>query len=145
VNCLKRRRTHTFSPTNVSWGLEDRSALVRVKGTSEASRHLEHRAPSGLANAYLAAACVLGAGLLGIDEGLELEPPATPPAEEEAGRTPLPVDLREALAELEGCDPICQLLGEEFVTVYTTMRRYEFQRFEDHVTDWESAEYVELF
>ncbi|HWG81408.1 MAG TPA: glutamine synthetase family protein, partial [Gaiellales bacterium] len=32
VNCMKRRRTHTFSPTNVSWGLEDRSALIRIKG-----------------------------------------------------------------------------------------------------------------
>jgi glutamine synthetase len=41
---MKRRRTHTFSPTNVSWGLEDRSALIGIKvGTTE-SRHIEHRA-----------------------------------------------------------------------------------------------------
>src|SRR2546426_3695487 len=39
VNCLKRRRRHTFSPTNVSWGPEDRSAFVRVKGGSAESRH----------------------------------------------------------------------------------------------------------
>ncbi len=32
VNCLKRRRTHTFSPTNVSWGIEDRSALSAHQG-----------------------------------------------------------------------------------------------------------------
>ena len=31
VNCLKRRRPHTFSPSNISWGHEDRGALVRVK------------------------------------------------------------------------------------------------------------------
>ncbi len=43
VNCLKRRRVHTFSPTNVSWGPEDRSALVRVKGGSIESRHVEQR------------------------------------------------------------------------------------------------------
>jgi glutamine synthetase len=144
-NCLKRRRTHTFSPTNVSWGLEDRSALVRVKGGSEASRHVEQRAPSALANPYLVAAAILGAGLLGMDEGLELEPAATPPAEEDRGRTPLPVDMREALAELEGCEPVCELLGRDFVTAYTTMRRHELQRFEDHVTDWEFSEYAELF
>ncbi len=145
VNCLKRRRTHTFSPTTVSWGLEDRSALVRIKGGSVASRHVEHRAPSSLANPYLVAAAVLGAGILGIEEGLELEPPAIPPAEEQSGLPPLPVDLREALGELESCEPIRALLGEDFVTAYTTMRRYELQRFEDHVTDWEFAEYAELF
>jgi len=36
------------------------------------------------------------------------------------------------------------LLGEEFVSAYTAMRRYELQRFEDHVTDWEVDEYVEI-
>ena len=37
------------------------------------------------------------------------------------------------------------LLGEDFVTVYAAMRRHELQRFDDHVTDWELAEYAELF
>ena len=34
---------------------------------------------------------------------------------------------------------------KDFVTAYTTMRRYELQRFDDHVTDWERQEYVEVF
>ncbi len=145
VNCLKRRRVHTFSPTNVSWGLEDRSALVRIKGGTEASRHVEHRAPSSAANPYLAAAAVLGAGILGIEEGLELGPPARPPAEEDPTIAPLPVDLREALGELESCTPLRALLGEDFIAAYTTMRRYELSRFEDHVSDWEFTEYAELY
>src|SRR5207248_2059873 len=87
VNCLKRRRTHTFSPTNVSWGPEDRSAFVRVKGGSADSKHVENRAPTGLANPYLATAALLGAGLLGIADELELEPPARPPAEEDDSRS----------------------------------------------------------
>jgi glutamine synthetase len=144
VNCLKRRRPHTFSPSNVSWGVEDRSALVRVKGGSLASRHVEHRAPSALANPYLAAAAILAAGLAGIEEELELEPQATPPAEEDPTRTPLPVTLRESLDALEAEPRIAELLGAEFVTAYSVMRRYELQRFDDHVTDWERAEYVEI-
>ncbi|MFN8187881.1 MAG: glutamine synthetase family protein [Gaiellales bacterium] len=145
VNCLKRRRPHTFSPTNVSWGLEDRSALVRIKGGSQASRHVEHRAPSAAGNPYLLGAAVLGAGLLGIEEGLSLGPPAPAPAEEDPTITQLPVDMREALRELESCGPIRELLGEEFLVAYTTMRRYELQRFEDHVGDWEFTEYAELY
>lgn len=144
VNCMKRRRTHTFSPTNVSWGLEDRSALVRIKGGSIESRHVEHRAPTALANPYLAAAAILGAGLLGIEERLELESPAFPPAEEDGTKPQLPTDVRESLAALERDEKLRELLGEEFVSAYTVMRRHELQRFDDHVTDWELDEYVEV-
>ena len=145
VNCMKRRRTHTFSPTNVSWGFEDRSALVRIKGGSIESRHVEHRAPTALANPYLAAAAILGGGLLGIEERLELEPPAFPPAEEDGTKPRLPTGVRESLAALERDEKLRELLGEDLVSAYTVMRRHEVQRFDDHVTDWEWDEYVEVF
>jgi glutamine synthetase len=145
VNCMKRRRTHTFSPTNISWGLEDRSAFVRLKGGSPESRHVENRAPTGLSNPYLASAALLGAGLLGIVDELELEAPATRPAEEDESKPKLPTSVHESLAALESDEKIVDLLGEEFVKAYTVMRRHELQRFEDHVTDWELQEYLELY
>ena len=145
VNCLKRRRTHTFSPTNVSWGPEDRSAFVRVKGGSVEAKHVENRAPTGLANPYLATAALLGAGLLGIADGLELEPPARPPAEEDESKPQLPTTVDESLRLLEEDEPLVELLGDEFVRAYTTMRRYELQRYADHVSDWELEEYLELY
>lgn len=144
VNCLKRRRTHTFSPTNVSWGLEDRSAFVRIKGGSARSRHVENRAPTGLSNPYLASAALLGAGVLGIADGLELEPPARAPAEEDESKPQLPTTVEQSLAALESDALIVELLGPEFVTAYTVMRRHELRRFDDHVTDWELGEYLEL-
>ena len=144
INCLKRRRTHTFSPTNVSWGLEDRSAFVRVKGGNVKNKHVENRAPTGLSNPYLASAALLGAGLLGITEELELESPAARPAEEDESKPKLPTTVEEGLAELEADAKIVELLGQEFVTAYAVMRRYELQRFADHVTDWELEEYLEL-
>jgi glutamine synthetase len=145
VNCLKRRRTHTFSPTNVSWGLEDRSAFVRVKGGSAKSKHIENRAPTGLSNPYLACAGLLGAGILGIADGLELEAPAAPPAEEDESKPKLPTTVEESLEALEADMAIVNLLAPEFVNAYGTMRRYELQRFNDHVTDWERDEYLELY
>ena len=145
LNCFKRRRRHTFSPTNVSWGTEDRSAFVRVKGGSLESRHIENRAPSGLSNPYLAGAALLASGLLGIVDKLELEPAAHPPAEEDESKTKLPTTLEESLQLLEADEKITELLGSEFVTAYTVMRRYELQRFADHVTDWERQEYLEIY
>src|SRR5207245_11301522 len=67
VNCLRRRRPHTFSPSNISWGVEDRSALVRVKGGAPEPKHIEYRAPSALSNPYLVGAALIQAGLRGID------------------------------------------------------------------------------
>lgn len=145
VNCHKRRRTHTFSPTNISWGVEDRSALVRIKGGSPESIHVENRAPTGLSNPYLACAALLAAGLLGIQDGLELEPPARPPAEEDDSKPKLPQTVEESLEALEADERIVELLGPEFIQAYGVMRRHELQRFADHVTDWEREEYLELY
>jgi glutamine synthetase len=145
VNCHKRRRTHTFSPTNISWGVEDRSALVRIKGGSPESIHVENRAATGLSNPYLACAALLGAGLLGIQDELELEPPAQPPAEEDDSKPKLPTTVEESLAALEADERMVELLGAEFVQAYGVMRRHELQRFDDHVTDWEREEYLELY
>ena len=145
LNCMKRRRIHTFSPTNVSWGAEDRSALVRIKGGSAASRHVENRAPTGMANPYLATAALLGAGVLGIEQELSLGPAAPAPAEEDPSLEQLPLTVEESLELLEGEEAIVEMLGSEFVTAYSAMRRYELQRFADHITDWERAEYLELY
>lgn len=145
LNCLKRRRPHTFSPTNVSWGPEDRSAFVRIKGGSPESRHLENRAPTGMCNPYLASAALIAAGLLGVMDDLPLEAPAAPPAEEDASKAPLPTTVEESLSLLESDERITELLGHEFVKAYTVMRRHELARFADCVTDWEREEYLELY
>jgi len=147
LNCHRRRRRHTFSPTNVSWGLEDRSALVRVKGGSLESRHVEYRAPSALSNPYLVGAALLAAGLKGIEDELDPGAPSKPgvPAEDDPDLEPLPRSIQEALDAFE-TEPACkEFFTEEFVTAYTVMRRYELARFDDWVTDWERQEYLELF
>jgi glutamine synthetase len=147
VNCFRRRRTHTFSPTNVSWGLEDRTALIRVKGGAVGSRHIEHRAPTAMSNPYLVSAAILSAGLKGIEDRLDPGPAAKPdvPAEEDPSFEPLAASLPEALDDLEA-EPECKaFFSAEFVTAFTVMRRYELSRFNDWVTDWERNEYLEFF
>ena len=146
VNCHRRRRKHTFSPTNISWGFEDRSALVRVKRGSQEATHIENRGPTALSNPYLVGAALLSAGLAGIEEGLKpQEPSKGGPAEEDPSLEPLPTSLPDALAELEGEPASKDFFGEEFLKAYTTMRRHELSRSADWVTDWEREEYLELY
>src|SRR5262249_10814389 len=45
VNCTKRYRLYSFAPMNVTWGYEDRTAALRVKGARGAETHLENRMP----------------------------------------------------------------------------------------------------
>ncbi len=67
-NCYHRFVPHHFAPTNISWGLEDRSAMIRAKNTRDSRTHLENRLPTALSNPYLATAAVIAAGVLGLKD-----------------------------------------------------------------------------
>jgi glutamine synthetase len=148
VNCYRRRRPHTFSPTTNSWGLEDRTALVRVKGFGPVeSRHIEYRAPTALSNPYLVGAAMLAAGLRGIEEKIGPGAPSKPDAvaEGDPDFEVLPASLTETLDAFESDPASREFFGEEFVTAYSTIKRFELSRFDDWVTDWERNEYLEVY
>lgn len=144
-NCYRRLKPHTFAPSNISWGIEDRSAMVRVKATRDEGTHLEMRAASGLSNPYLSAAATLAAGLIGIQQGYTLQPMVDGPSEDNPDLPKLPRTLEAALDHLAADDAMKSLLGEEFVHLFTTVKQFELSRFYDHVTDWEQHEYMEIY
>lgn len=146
-NCYHRIKPHTFAPSNISWGIEDRTALVRVKATRDQGTHVEMRGASANTNPYLTAAAVLAAGLLGIKEKLKLGPATNleGPSEENGKLEKLPQNLEAALDGLESDKAMRALLGEDFIKVFTVVKRYELARFRGHVTDWERNEYLEVY
>lgn len=144
-NCYRRLKPHTFAPSNISWGIEDRTAMVRIKATKDEGTHLEMRAGSGLSNPYLIAAATLAAGLLGIKHQRELQPMVEGPSEEDASLPPFPKTLDAALASLAVDAPMQEMLGAEFCKLFTTVKEFELARFHDHITDWEVAEYLEVY
>ncbi|MEO0518101.1 MAG: glutamine synthetase family protein [Cyanobacteria bacterium P01_A01_bin.116] len=144
-NCYRRLKPHTFAPSNISWGIEDRTAMVRVKATKDDGTHLEMRAGSGLSNPYLSAAATLAAGLLGLKENCDLQPMSEGPSEEDESLTPFPKTLDAALAALAADDKMKELLGTEFCHLFSTVKAYELNRFHEHITDWEVSEYLEMY
>jgi glutamine synthetase len=143
-NCYRRLKPHTFAPSNISWGLEDRTALVRLKDIGDENAHAEMRGGSGLSNPYLSAAGVLAAGLLGIKAGTALRPTVDGPCEEDESFEKLPHSLDNALGHLEADSQMRAMLGEDFIKVFTAVKRFELARFHAHVTDWERDEYLEV-
>jgi glutamine synthetase len=144
-NCYHRFVPHHFAPSNISWGPEDRSAMIRAKNSRDERTHLENRLPTALSNPYLSIAAVIAAGVLGLRDQ-ELPPAAVSGlAEEHSEFPPLPTTLDEALDALERDEEFRQLLGDEFVEIFTRAKRSELARFKAHVTDWEREEYLEIY
>ena len=142
VNSYKRFGPDTLAPWLVDWGLDNRSAMVRVPPERGAAARLEVRLGDASANPYLAIAGLLAAAYLGIRDGL------TPPAPldgygYDAGKSPLlPQDLAASLAGLHADAELSKLLGERFVTAYGAYKADELERFSRYVTDWEFREYA---
>src|SRR5579859_76716 len=144
-NCYHRFVPHQFAPSNISWGLEDRTAMIRAKNSRDSRTHLENRLPTGLSNSYLATAAVIASGTLGLKDA-QMPPEAVAGlAENSRSFEPLPTTLDEALNALERDEEFRAILGAEFVQVFTAMKRSELARFKAHVTDWERAEYLEMY
>jgi glutamine synthetase len=144
-NCYRRLKPHTFAPSNISWGIEDRSAMVRVKATYDEGTHLEMRAASAISNPYLTAAATLAAGLLGIQDQLELQPMVDGPSEDDASLPKLPQTLEAALDALAADEAMQTMLGQDFYQLFTTVKQFELSRFHDQITEWEKNEYLDVY
>jgi len=142
VNSYKRFGPDTLAPWLIDWGLDNRSAMVRVPPERSGAARMEVRLGDATANPYLAMAGVGAAVYLGITGKVE------PPAKLEGyGYDPsraqlLPQRLGDALDALEGDHELAEVLGEYFVTSFLTYKRNEIERFERFVTDWEFREYA---
>ena len=142
VNSYKRFGPDTLAPWLIDWGLDNRSAMVRIPPERGDSSRLELRLGDASANPYLIIAGLLGAAYLGI------RAKSTPPAALQGyGYDPtkadlLPQDLGTALDALEADTEFAELLGDEFVRTFVAYKRDELTRFSRHVTDWEFREYA---
>ena len=143
-NCYHRLKPHTFAPSRISWGIEDRTAMVRVKATGDEATHIEMRAASAVSNPYLSAAATLAAGLIGIKKKRKLQAPVKGPAEEDSSLPLFPQSLEAALDALAADKDLQAMLGKDLVHVFTVLKRYELARFHAHVTDWERSEYMDV-
>ncbi len=74
VNSYKRYAALSWAPVNVVWGRDNRTTGLPARRATAAALHVENRFPGGDMNAYLTYAAMIGAGLYGIEHGLELAP-----------------------------------------------------------------------
>ena len=153
VNSYKRITTGGDSvPQYATWGLRNRASMVRIpvyKPGTQLSTRIELRSPDPMANPYLVNAVTLAAGLDGIERKLELPPEATAETLKltdrqmvEAGYTPLPRSLKEALDVFEDSQFMKDALGEHIHSFFLKKKRDEWHKFESTITEWEIKHYL---
>jgi len=142
INSYKRFGPDTLAPWLIDWGLDNRSAMIRIPPERGRASRMELRLGDASANPYLAIAGLLAAAYLGIRDKL------TPPEKLEGygydttKSEKLPADLGTALDALEADADLVELLGPEFVATFVAYKRNELERFGQWVTDWEFREYA---
>ncbi|HUF25681.1 MAG TPA: glutamine synthetase family protein [Gemmatimonadaceae bacterium] len=142
VNSYKRFAAGSWAPTNLVWGHDNRTCAFRIVGDGAALR-IETRLPGGDANAYLAYAAIIGAGLHGIANRIE------PPAEqrgngyEAVGVPRVPRALWEAAQLLDESGLAREIFGDEVVAHYVNTARVEQEAYDSVVTCWERQRYLE--
>ncbi|KAK1530451.1 glutamine synthetase [Colletotrichum costaricense] len=119
----------------VTWGTQNRETPLRKIENS----HWEVKCMDGIANPYLALAALLGAGTHGVIEGekmtwgdCEVDPASlTPNDRKELGvEQMLPSGLPEALKALRADDVMNELLGEDLIERYITVKEEEMKNLE---------------
>jgi len=153
TNAYKRLLPDMLNGYWANWGYDDRTVGIRVPpGRGETSR-LEHRTADGAANPYLAAAVLLHAARLGVENELEPPPPQEPGAEPNT-EVRTPPTLEKALDAFEADKELCEALGPELSTAFAMLKRAEWSRYlKAHPSspettdpvDWELRYYMPFF
>lgn len=148
VNSFTRLVKGAWAPTASTWGVENRTAAFRFIPGSAARQHIECRVGGADGNPYLVAAATLGAALLGIEQ--RLEPGASVQGNAYDAADELPAELRfsptlrESAERLAASAAARDLFGSTFVDHFAATRRWESERHERFVDDWQLARYFEI-
>jgi len=134
----------TWAPAYISYGDNNRSALVRIP-----YGRLELRLADGGCNPYLVTAGLIAAGLDGVDNKRNPGDPLNiNHYTSDLSATDvdiLPQNLDRALDALEEDNLFSDTLGQGIVEEFIRIKRMEWTEYMRHVSDWEVDRYLEYF
>ena len=135
VNSYKRLVPGFDAPTEISYDRKNRRGMVNIPGTRDENVRISLRSPDPTANPYLTIALCLRAGLQGISEKAEISDK----------KETMPDNLFEAIRAMESDDMIESVLGTEVFHRYSALKKAEWNRYREQITNWEINEYLYRF
>ena len=142
VNGYGRFQPNALAPQSVTWGQDNRGAMLRVVGgAADPATRIENRIGEPAANPYLMMAAQIHAGLDGIRRGLQ--PPEASASPYGEGQQSVPASLSEALDALLADSALNASLGSGFVGYFNRIKRSEIERHgkADNAIAFERREY----
>lgn len=138
ANSYRRFLNYYSSPVNLEWGVDNRTVGLRVPTSAANATRIENRLAGSDVNSYLAIAATLACGYLGMTAAMSPRSPVTGSAYN------LPFALHrhlyEALDAFRDSAALRDILGDEFVTLYSQVKELEYRAFQSHISDWERNE-----
>ncbi|EFO28526.1 L-glutamine synthetase [Roseibium sp. TrichSKD4] len=139
INSYKRFQKGTFAPTKTVWSIDNRTAGFRLCGEGTKALRIECRIGGSDLNPFLALAAQLAAGIKGLEEKLELAPPARGDVYDSKRAPEIPGTLRDARETLRKSKMLRDAFGDGVVDHYARAAEWEIEEFDRAVTDYEIA------
>ncbi|MDA1000116.1 MAG: glutamine synthetase family protein [bacterium] len=154
ANSYKRLVPGFEAPLYLSWAHKNRSDLIRIptlRRGHESDTRIEFRSPDPACNPYLTFACMLAAGLEGVEKGYPPVPPVeenvfelSPEERAKRGIGTLPSDLNEAIKLAEESELLKRVFGEALHRKFIENKKLEWERYRAHVSDYELNTYLPI-
>ncbi|MBT8416539.1 MAG: glutamine synthetase family protein [Silicimonas sp.] len=129
-NSYDRLVPGAHAPTGIGWAYENRTAAIRIPAGPSAARRIEHRVAGGDTNPYLMLAGILGAALVGIEDG------ATPPDPIKGNAyasklDTLPSDWHDAIRLFEKSALMPRIFPQELIRNYLMTKKQELSYYDE--------------
>ncbi|WP_027415028.1 glutamine synthetase family protein [Aneurinibacillus terranovensis] len=143
INSYKRMQPGTWAPAHICYGAGNRSVMVRIP-EKRRTRRFEFRGADGTCNPYLLAACLVAAGLHGIQNRINPGEPITKDVTQlseielkERGIGWVPRTLNQAMDCLAEDTILAETIGRSIWEEFIKIKRTEWDKYCRHVSDWE--------
>ena len=140
-NSFERLVPGKHAPTAISWGYENRTAAIRVPAGNPSARRIEHRVAGADVNPYLMLATILGAALIGIEDGLEPPSPITGNAYAMDDLPQIPSTWEDAIEAFETSAIMPRILPKELIRNLVFTKKQDLH----YIAELTAEEKVELY
>ncbi|WP_341211546.1 glutamine synthetase family protein [uncultured Limimaricola sp.] len=135
VNSFRRYVRDHAAPINLEWGRDNRTTGIRVPISPPQARRVENRLAGMDCNPYLCIAASLACGYLGMKN--EIWPDKRYRGDAYEAADEIPQGLYAALDLFDSAKELHEVLGPEFVRVYSIVKRAEYNEFLQVISPWE--------
>jgi glutamine synthetase len=144
INAYKRFEDHSFAPTYVNWGGDNRGVAIRCVTDHGNATRIEVRTGSADANPHILIAGQIAAICDALDKDHELPPMCAGNAYAPQDRPLMPRTLQDSIEAFRAGGMMRRAFGDVYANNTISLLQNEVDEFGRQVTEWEKTRYMEV-